>query len=147
MTESRENKNQMIILISKHSVYIQIGCNQSDYNNHFKTFNINLEIKENRLFFTGFMLPSISDCHQFTPFEDSTIKTLKMLERKLKNLWSGDQTISEFIIKLQKLFKVKLFQLNVNSCFDDSDLKPFSVDCIVDTVKTLNNLNIPEKVR
>lgn len=147
MTESRENKNQMIILISKPHVFIQIGCNQSDYKSHFKTFNINLEIKENRLVFTGFMLPLISDCHQFTPFEDSTIKTLKMVERKLKNLWNENQTISELIIKIQKLFKIKLFQLNVNSYFDDSNLKPFSVDCIVDTVKTLNNLNIPEKVR
>lgn len=150
MSDTRENKNQMVVLIQPQKISIQIRSNQSNYMKHFETFNLEFihdEYRDDVMTFRGFAMCSIYDYHIFSTYEDRTIKTLNMVSRKLKDKFNIEQPLANVLSMLIKTFNVKLSQVNVNSNFSDGALSPVTTQTIINIIDATKIHKLPQVVR
>ncbi len=117
----------ILIQISTKNVSIQM-------NNEDVAVNINLE----DLLFT---VPTLSTYHQFGGYEDRYTKTLVDTTKKLKRVEDiGYNDMTELILSLFKIFKVKEYQINVDSDYDCSDLRKYTSASIVHIIVSINRV-------
>lgn len=113
----------MIILIqpAEKKWYIQIG-------NHDKleTFNLHFKDTENGAKLDGFSIPCLTSYPIFDVLGDSYSKTIAYVTRVMPKICDDAPDVAQFLALLAKKFKVKGYQINVNSDFDWSNLTPWS---------------------
>ena len=124
---------KMIILITKDNLSVQFN----DESYKLETFNLSFQ----HGIYASFSFPCIWDNYQFS-FDSRIVETIKNIDRTLTKIASNPDinTVPEVVAALVKRYKVKFYQINVKSNFDDSNLKPYSVNCLIEMSDTIKNM-------
>lgn len=116
----------------KNSVTVQL--NHEDY----LAVNVEISISGNHVYYEWYTMPNIGYYSKFRSFDRST-RTIMFYNRKLEGMHKEDLTVTDYLVKLKKIFKIKHCQLNVNSNFDSSNLIPFDLSSMVMIAKEIES--------
>lgn len=136
----------VLIQVAQKKWHIQIGDHED-----YETINLHFLEEENGVRLDGFSIPCMSGgiirvCgDRFS----KTIAHVTKVMPKVCDAHPGEYPLDvpRFLTKLAKKFKVTDYQINVNSDFDWSNLRPWSVSAVVAITQDLRRMGWSLKLK